>query len=389
MTNKDIWIDLIMLSKFGKNDGGRETWAYNFLPALIQDKKIKLNIFGYRLEEEEDNTQLLVKLDRSNNKKVNPIILSGEKNKFPKFISMLLKLKSFLKNFDKPKPNYTIAMGIFELIIMLLNKRFSSGIRVVWLRSIFLNEKSYKIPNYLIKLAEKLEYILLKKVDIILANGDDIKAHYEQFDLEVIVIKNGIDAKKWYMKPPILSKTIKIAYIGRLSQVKGIDSYIELIEKVKKSIYANNFEFHIVGDANNYLEDIKKIEAKNHVIYHGSINNTDLVVFLEIIDVCVALTYVSSSGGGGGTSNALLEQMAASKVIIAWDNAIFQQLLNNTNAYMVEQYSIDLLESSLLDILNNPNNAIKRAIKANETIVPYSIGSQVNKFEKTINEFKK
>lgn len=81
-----------MLSKFGKNDGGREVWAYNFLPVLLQDEKIKLNIFGYRTKEE-DNTQLLVKLDKSNVSQVEAILVTGKNNIFPKFLSMFLSLK--------------------------------------------------------------------------------------------------------------------------------------------------------------------------------------------------------------------------------------------------------------------------------------------------------
>jgi len=385
--NKYIYIDLIMLSKFGKNDGGRETWAYNFLPALIHDKKIKLNIFGYRLNTDEDNSNLLKQLDISNN--INPIIITGKKNKFPKFISMLLKLKYFLKKFDKPKPNYTIAMGIFELIMILFNKRFSNSIRVVWLRSIFLNEKSYRIPNFLIKLAEKFEYILLKKVDIILANGDDIKAHYEQFGLNITVIKNGVDSLKWDMQPPIIKEVIKVAYIGRLSQVKGIESFMDLIKQIKNSSYSKKFEFHIVGDANNYISDVKEFENNDWITYHNSIENSKLPIFLKDIDVCVALTFASASGGGGGTSNALLEQMAASKIIIAWDNVIFKQLLNDENSYLVEQYSVEKLNTALLDIYYNNNVAINRAIQAQITSLEFTVESQIEKFEKLIANYYK
>ena len=49
--NKEA-IDIIMLSNFDRNAGGRETWLYNFLPELLEDKSIqRINLFGYTNQE--------------------------------------------------------------------------------------------------------------------------------------------------------------------------------------------------------------------------------------------------------------------------------------------------------------------------------------------------
>ena len=53
-------VALVMLSNFGPADGGRETWAYNFIPRLIaRHKHLRLSIFGLRIEGEPDNSTLL------------------------------------------------------------------------------------------------------------------------------------------------------------------------------------------------------------------------------------------------------------------------------------------------------------------------------------------
>ena len=45
-----------MLSNFGRADGGRETWAYNFLPGLLERyPQLRLNIYGLRVDGEPDN----------------------------------------------------------------------------------------------------------------------------------------------------------------------------------------------------------------------------------------------------------------------------------------------------------------------------------------------
>lgn len=98
------------------------------------------------------------------------------------------------------------------------------------------------------------------------------------------------------------------------------------------------------------------------------------------IDVCVALTYSSTELGGGGTSNALMEQMAASKIIVAWDNPIFRQLLCDSSGYLVEQYSIDELTNCLVHIYKNNELAISKARKSTCKISTYTLPKQVDKF---------
>ena len=61
---KDAIIDIIMLSNYGRKDGGRETWLYNFLPQLLEDASIqKIHLFGFKLKGQEDTIQALRELD--------------------------------------------------------------------------------------------------------------------------------------------------------------------------------------------------------------------------------------------------------------------------------------------------------------------------------------
>lgn len=377
-------IDLIMISKFGRNDGGTETWFYNFFPALLLDRSIKLTIYGYRCEGDEDNTATIKKLESSGIHQFNPYFIKGKKNRIPNFFYMFRGLRKHLKKNNQKPPNITIAVGIFELIMMLTNQRFKNGLRIVWLRSIFLNEKSERIPKIFTGIGKKILCFLLKKTDVILANGDDIKKYYEELGLQVKVIKNGVNSIKWSMPPPELIGKIKVAYVGRLSKIKGIESYFELIKKIKESSVANKFEFHIVGDSNSYSSKVAVYEKKDWIKFHGNIENEILPTFLKDIDVCVAFTYSSNDGGGGGTSNALMEQMSAAKIIIAWDNAIFRQLLDNENAFLVKQHSISGLCKALQDIYENQDQAIRKGIEGKKTIVPYTIEAQIDKFKTLI-----
>lgn len=380
-------LDIIMLSNFDRNGGGRETWLYNFLPELLEDDQIeKVTLFGYDNKGGNSNITASSFLDKKNiekRKRLFPIILSGKPSRLPMAFSMFNKLKK-----DPEEKNtgdsITLAMGVFEMIMMLFIKRFKKTKKVVWLRSIFSHEKAYAVPKLFRKLLIYIEIYFFRKVDIIISNGDDIRDFYKKYNLQVNVIKNGIDVKKWELPSPTLSKPVHVAYIGRLSQVKGIESYLELAKKLKKEENSSNFVFHIVGDEGVYKEQVDDLVKQNIMRNHGVISNKKLPEFLKGIDVCVALTFSSESGGGGGTSNAMLEQMAASRIMLAWDNAIFRQYLNNENAYLAKQYSVEELNKQLLKILNNKNKALFKSKKALESIGNYTYGNNVENFKRLV-----
>ena len=339
-------LNIIMLSNFDKNAGGRETWLYNFLPELLKDDNInKINLFGHRLSTDSNNSKNILSLDFNINRKQRlfPNIIKVKSSRFPRALSMFLGLKK-QKDIVSSSKDITLAVGVFETLMMLYIYPFKKTKKVVWLRSIFSHEKAYAIPSYLQNLFLWVEIKILKKADILICNGEDIKAFYKENGLMVNVIKNGVDVSKWNINIPKLKDPIQIAYIGRLSQVKGIESYLKLINKVKKSSIANKFNFNVVGNNGVYKDQVKNLENKKWLINYGLMSYDNLPQFLSTVDICVALTFASNSGGGGGTSNAMLEQMAASRIIIAWNNIIFNQYLNDENAYLVEQFSVDGLE---------------------------------------------
>ncbi|WP_417315834.1 glycosyltransferase family 4 protein [Cycloclasticus pugetii] len=383
MNNHNVTVDLVMLSKFGESDGGRETWAYSFLPEL-SNKISNLRIFGYRTKTEDDNTK---KLKKILNRKSEIFIFCGKDSRIPRFFTFIY---CFYKSKNKIKSScadYVVAMGVFELAFIMLFKKFFNGRRVVWLRGIFLHEKAARIPSFLVPLMQRLEMFLIKKAEIVLANGDDIKDYYEKFGVDVKVIRNGVDLSVWGAVAPLensIMDKVRVAYIGRLDLVKGIDAFIKLAKKVKSSSYSDYFEFIVCGAGPSCYAEIKKLSDQKVLEYYGPVAKGDIPVLLNNIDVCVALTYSSKGLGGGGTSNALLEQMAAGRIIVAWDNAIFRQLLDINNSYLCEQYSEESLSNALENIYENYASAVLKARKAKTDIEPLTIETQVKLFESIV-----
>jgi len=386
-----VILDIIMLSTFGKQEGGRETWLYNFLPELLKDDKIiKINLFGFRTLAQQDNSELLIKLDPKGVGRIVPVILESAPSKYPKFVTMFTLLRKTLKNNDYVTPTHTMAVGgLFETLMLRFIKRFKKSIRIVWLRSIFTQEKAYRIPSYGMSTVRYFEKKNLNKAaHIIIVNGDDTKKFYSQYQFPIHTIKNAVNVEKWQMHSMEPSQVLHVAYIGRLSQVKGIDAYFELAKSIKKSELSSNFVFHVVGEANNFAKEVGELNKNNIVKYHGAIDNDKLPVFLKHIHVCVALGYVSEKLGGAGLSNALIEQMAAEKIILAWGNNAFNQILDETCAYQVEQYNQAELQNSLTKIFTQQKVALDKAKKAKQRVTPYTIEAHVAKFKKVLNDYQ-
>ncbi len=386
-----IVIDIVMLSNFGKQEGGRETWLHNFLPEFLKDDSIaKVHIFGFRTLGQPDNSELLRKLDPKKKGRIIPIILESAPSKFPKFITMFRVLRRTLKTNTYTTPTHAMAVGgMLETLMLRFIGRFKNATRIVWLRSIFTQEKAYRIPPFGMSIVQYFEKKnLIKAANIFIVNGDDTKNFYSQYNLPIHTIKNAINVEKWQMSSMQRSQILQVAYIGRLSKVKGIEAYFELAKNIKKSSLAANFIFHIVGEANNYEEEVSKLNDEAIVTYHGAIDNDKLPEFLKQIHICVALTYVSEKLGGAGLSNALIEQMAAEKVIVAWNNNAFNQILDESCAFQVTQYNIDNLVEVLKTIYNAQEEALNRASVAKEIIKPYTMEAHVKKFLKVLEVYE-
>lgn len=304
----------------------------------------------------------------------NPFFIKNRQ--IPVFLSFWYRLWKQRRSKYVTHPDYVIAMGIFELI-MVLTCNYKKSKKVVWLRGIFLHEKANKIPNFLVKHFFNLEKKMLENVDFIFTNGDDIAKYYQSEKYNIKVIQNGVDLLKW--KPSHFKneyyKPIRIAYVGRLNPVKGFYEFLEAAT-ILSTEENQMFEFHIVGDGvlpNKYSNLI----SNNSFVFHGPINNDDLPALLSTFDVSVALTIADENGGGGGTSNALIEQMAMGLIIVAWDNIIFRQLLNETEAFFVKQKDIAKLKDAFIYIANNFEEANFRSKNAFIKAQEFSIDAKV------------
>lgn len=370
------WLHVLMLSRLGRNDGGRETWLYEFVPRLVRAvSTARVSVFGIRSDGDPPLEDDFADGDGDVAGRFSFVRLRVTKTRWPLVVPMARELWRFTQAESFVAPRIVLGMGIFELP-MVFFPAYRGSVRCIWLRGIFTHEKAYRIPKWLSPLVLKAEVMLLRRVDHILANGEDIAKFYRDEGLEVRVIENGVDVERWALaERPRIHGKVHVAFIGRLTKVKGIDEYLEAIDRFDAA-EADEYAFHVVGEAaGGYASKIRA--SGERVRWHGVLSNLDLPRFLEGIDVCVALTWADPRGGGGGTSNALFEQMAAGRVIVAWDNVIFRSVLDDTCAYLVPQGDAAALAAAFREIASHPDEARRRAENAAARVRSYDIDGRV------------
>lgn len=128
------------------------------------------------------------------------------------------------------------------------------------------------------------------------------------------ILRESIDIEKFdYEKINRLkkSKPLKIAFIGRFIEGKGIIDILELISIIPKH---QIIEFHLVGIgayANSLLSNLRDKFSDAHVIYYGQISNQEVD---EVLKKCSILLQPSKQEG---VSRIILEALSKNCLVLA------------------------------------------------------------------------
>jgi glycosyltransferase involved in cell wall biosynthesis len=378
---------LVMLSNFGRADGGRETWAYNFVPRLLaRYPGLRLSVFGMRTDGEADNRDALRSaVGQDDRDRLAVDFVEAKAGRRPNAFAFWAKLRRLVaRRLDHP-PALVLAVGSWvELLAVLLTPRFRRSAKLVWLRSVFADEKAHRYPSALRHSLEWFEVAVLRRADVVIANGQDTARRYRALGLSPLVIPNGVDLDRWRMPPASVDGPLDVAFIGRVTPAKGIDAFVELARLAGQSGPAPALRFHVIGDAPDGSLT-KAAHAEGLLEYRGPVSNESLPAVLGSMHVCAALTFVHRrdihESGGAGVSNALLEQMAAGRIMLCWDNEAFRQVLSDDSAYFVRQGDVGALLDALLAVIGNPVAAHARAQRAAEIAANYGLERHMDLFD--------
>jgi glycosyltransferase involved in cell wall biosynthesis len=376
--------DIVMVSDLGAAAGGRETWLAQFLShAREQRRSWSFRVICRKTAQESVLKEMLGK----NEGLLSLVELSASKSFIPITMKYIFEIIRFRLR-DTRRSDYVIAVGGFSeaLATVLAYPLWSPKRRIIWLRSIYTKEKAREISVFTLRAIAYCYDLLLRFAFFHrIANGFDTAAFYAQKGYECSVIENGVDLDR-YKAIERNDGVFRIAFVGRLADVKGIGHFVEAAYLLEAQSTEVNFSMHVAGSGPSepVVREAESRLSKFH--YHGPIDNKDMPAFLSSMDCCVALTFVTPDWGGAGVSNALLEQMASEKIIIAWRNAVFSSILTSNECWFVEQGSAKDLADTMVRAMLHQVDSRARGQRARARAEQYSMNAHVRRFAEFVQD---
>lgn len=184
-----------------------------------------------------------------------------------------------------------------------------------------------------------------KRADCVVAISESVKKSFKDYGFKELdkinVIYNGIDISKFSRSSYEVHTPIRIAYVGRLVQQKGVRLLIEAIGKMNSQ---DDFVCDIVGNGpeKESLELLtKELGIDKKVKFHGV--RRDISDFLKQEDI-----FVHPATWEEGFGIALAEGMASGLLCVAFRKGAIPEIIdNNENGFIVEETSADALAKKL------------------------------------------
>lgn len=285
--------------------------------------------------------------------------------------------------------------GMYCNIIYILLKKYNPKIKFVRFLHGCYDKYTYgnsdnKINNFIIK---KVMNKALKISDLIVSVSNAVEETFEQKfnikDKNKVVIYNGIGNEFFEKELPkrksLKNRELRIIFVGRLVNVKGVDILIEAVSKLIREKYKMNLT--IVGDGveRKKLEQLaKKLEIDSKVNFVGSQSN--VIKWLDESDVFI---YPSIWEEAFGIS--VVEAMARGCVPIVFNKGgLIEIIENGKDGFIVEQISSKSLANKIkeaIKILGLDENIRERAIyKAKKFTIDDTIKKLKEEYNKMLEE---
>ena len=135
----------------------------------------------------------------------------------------------------------------------------------------------------------------------------------------VLVPGSGVNLTKFsYKDYPSEDLPVEVAFIGRVTEAKGISEYLDVAEQLSALVI-----FHVAGLCDDVFKPrIEDLEKRGIIVYHGSLEDTRPL--LEKISCIILPTYHPE-----GMSNVLLEAGATGRPAICTDRPGCREIVKN------------------------------------------------------------
>lgn len=228
-----------------------------------------------------------------------------------------------------------------------------------------------------------------KKASVI-ACGKEVKAnlvnYYHLSEDKVIVIHNAIKPYTESIKPDVYLEKLKkdgyiiVGNIGRLSEQKGMEYFIDSYKKVCESV--DKLKYVIVGQGENEQSLKRRVEEEN---------NQENIVFLgyrsDIQNIIAQMDYIVLSSLWEGLPLTPIEAFSVHKPVIGTAVDGTKEIIENgKNGFLIAPRNALAIAERVIELAQNEN---KRAVMGEYAYMTYKEKFDFSVFEAKILSFYK
>lgn len=272
---------------------------------------------------------------------------SGSIGRIINYAYTQLKLSFAMARMSKDLNLWVFFIGSEALILPMLTARLL-GQRVVLALSGFPARVSREEGTILFKFVN-----LFIRIGLILANriivyserninGYNLGRYRRKISF---ASEHFLDFNQFNVRTPIARRDNQIAYIGRLSEGKGIPSFLGAIEILSDS--RHDMSFFIGGDG-----PLRKMveEYRDKSTYIGWIPHNDLPEYLNKIKLLVLPSYTEA------LPNIVLEAMACGTLVLTTTvGAIPDLIKDGETGFFMEEISAECIARNIIRAIDHPN----------------------------------
>ncbi len=198
-------------------------------------------------------------------------------------------------------------------------------------------------------------------INVYTSDNSRVTKHYQEIlgnSVSTRVIPNGIDCYSTF-RADLFDRTkerdtlglsendIAVFFVGRLSEEKNPDVFVEVAKKINLMIGKKPIKFYMIGDGDmrNQIEEmISKSKAKN-VRYLGYFNNLEVARLMSAADIFMLPSSIE------GFPLSILEAMAMRLAVVASDVGAVAEVLNDgVDGFVVKPGNIEEITKTIIKL---------------------------------------
>ncbi|MEO0116862.1 MAG: glycosyltransferase [candidate division WOR-3 bacterium] len=200
---------------------------------------------------------------------------------------------------------------------------------------------------------------------------------------KVMTLYLGIDLSTLPKKKESLKKEVKIIFVGRLTEKKGI---LHLLAAYKRLAFRYpNCHLKVIGDGELRGEVIRRIREDNlgeRITYCGALPNEQALREMAESDIFVLPSYKTRDGNQEGTPYTILEaQGIGLPVVSTYHSGIPEIVQDGRTAFLVKERDIKGLEEKLSLLIENPSLRREMGEAGKEFVKNFSLEKRIEKLE--------